>query len=120
MSGFPILCSGLRYCTIFASGAGTIVKTEHGSGMFLIVRALAIKRALCAGFSILLCAIPELGLITGSQCARVIRAVLTIVHALPLSGSYTVVLPSKSCCQNGCRNKDECENRTDYEFSDHG
>jgi hypothetical protein len=49
-----------------------------------------------------------------------IRAVLTILQALSLPGCCAGVLPPETCCHYASGHENECDDRTDDDFFDHG
>jgi DNA-binding MarR family transcriptional regulator len=107
---------------MFTGSTGSIVETEHGTGLFLFTRALAIAgtlRSCCTLRTFLLHTEPVLFLCAGSLLARLVHAVLSIMQALPLSGCCTRTLSPEPGCHYSCRDEDQCDDRTDQDFFIH-
>jgi len=99
------------------------METEHGPGLFLFAGALTIAGTLgtcCSLCTVLLHAITILFLSAGSLLSGLVHTCLSILQALPLSGCCTCTRSPDSCCHYGCRDEDECDNRTDQDSFIHG
>ena len=99
------------------------METEHGPGLFLFISTLTGTGTLSTVstvYFVLLHAITVLFLRASSLLSGLVHTILSILQARPLSGCCNCTRSPDSCCHYGCRDEDECDNRTDQDSFIHG